>query len=231
MTNDISGIPENALVTLAGTVGVGKSTLTRTLAETLCFQASFEKVDGNPYLEDYYDDFKTWSFHLQIYFLAERFKQQKQMHETGSGYVQDRSIYEDVGIFAKMQHDNGNMTKRDFDTYHSLFDAMVMSPYFPKPDVLIYIDGDLDKILERVGRRGRQMETKTPRAFWADLHERYREWIRQFDVCPVLHLDIEAYDCRDPRSIKRITDGISQLINNKDLNYLKLSPAQPVKNA
>ncbi|TMW73528.1 deoxynucleoside kinase [Alteribacter natronophilus] len=229
MNKNRHSIPDNALITLAGTVGVGKSTLTKTLADTLNFEASFEKVDGNPYLEDYYDDFKAWSFHLQMYFLAERFKQQKQMHETGAGYVQDRSIYEDVGIFAKMQFDNGNMTRRDYDTYHSLFEAMVMSPYFPKPDVLIYIDGDLDKILERVGSRGREMETKTPRAFWKDLHERYRSWIQQFDVCPVLHLDIEAYDCRDADSMKRITSGISELIHNKDLNYLKLSPVNPVK--
>ncbi|WP_096434939.1 deoxynucleoside kinase [Alteribacter populi] len=223
MKKESFNIPDDALITLAGTVGVGKSTLTNALSERLGFQASFEKVDGNPYLEDYYADFKTWSFHLQIYFLAERFKQQKQMHETGIGYVQDRSIYEDVGIFAKMQHDNGNMTKRDYDTYHSLFEAMVMSPYFPKPDVLIYIDGSLDKILERINLRGREMETKTPRTFWEDLYKRYQEWIREFNVCPVLHLDIEAYDCRDPQSVNRILEGVETLINNKDEQYLKLS--------
>ncbi|MBM7094577.1 MULTISPECIES: deoxynucleoside kinase [Alteribacter] len=226
MNIDRAGIPENALITLAGTVGVGKSTLTNTLAHALNFKSSFEKVDGNPYLEDYYADFKTWSFHLQIYFLAERFKQQKQMHETGTGYVQDRSIYEDVGIFAKMQYDNNNMTKRDYETYQSLFEAMVMSPYFPKPDVLIYIDGTLDKILERVGRRGREMETKTPRSFWEDLYTRYQEWIRDFDVCPVLHLDIEAYDCKDPESIQRVVDGIRTLIENPEKKYLKLEPME-----
>ncbi|WP_026689555.1 deoxynucleoside kinase [Alteribacter aurantiacus] len=228
MKYDRKKIPDNALITLAGTVGVGKSTLTNTLADALGFKSSFEKVDGNPYLEDYYSDFKTWSFHLQIYFLAERFKQQKLMHETKLGYVQDRSIYEDVGIFAKMQYDNGNMTKRDFDTYHSLFEAMVMSPYFPKPDVLIYIDGSLDKILERVGKRGREMETKTPRTFWEDLYKRYHDWILEFNVCPVLHLDIEAYDCRDPHSIQRIIDGVQTLIQSPDMKYLKITPIETI---
>lgn len=70
-------IPNNAVITIAGTVGVGKSTMTNALANALQFRTSFEKVDTNPYLDKFYDDFDRWSFHLQIYFLAERFKEQK----------------------------------------------------------------------------------------------------------------------------------------------------------
>lgn len=208
-------IPNNALITLAGTVGVGKSTLTKNLAKELGFRAAFEKVNGNPYLEDYYSDFKQWSFHLQIYFLAERFKQQKAMYETGYGYVQDRSIYEDVGIFAKLQHDQGNMTDRDFETYSSLFEAMTLNPYFPKPDVLIYLDGSLDKIIERVYKRGRKMETDTPLKFWEDLYQRYQNWINDFSICPVLRLDIESYDCHDPESIKEIISKVETIISKE----------------
>ncbi|MCD8500896.1 MAG: deoxynucleoside kinase [Bacillaceae bacterium] len=205
-------IPNNSLITLAGTVGAGKSTLTQNLADALGFRAAFEKVDGNPYLEDYYANFKKWSFHLQIYFLAERFKQQKAMFETGYGYVQDRSIYEDVGIFAKLQYDQGNMSERDFDTYRSLFEAMTLSPYFPKPDVLVYLDGSLEKIIERVYKRGRKMETDTPLKFWEDLYYRYQKWIEDFSICPVLRLDIENYDCRDPESINDIIKKIEAII-------------------
>ncbi|KAA2301879.1 deoxynucleoside kinase, partial [Clostridioides difficile] len=71
------GIPTNALITVAGTVGVGKSTLTAALAQRLNFKTSLEQVDHDPYLEKFYHDFERWSFHLQIYFLAERFKEQK----------------------------------------------------------------------------------------------------------------------------------------------------------
>ncbi|MFA9556214.1 deoxynucleoside kinase [Evansella sp. AB-rgal1] len=212
---------KGSLITLAGTVGVGKSSLTNALAEALHYQPAFEKVEGNPYLEDYYSDFKKWSFHLQIYFLAERFKQQKQMFENNIGYVQDRSIYEDVGIFAKLQYDNHNMTDRDYETYQSLFHAMVLSPYFPKPDVLIYIDGSLPKIIERIEERGREMEINTPHTFWSDLHNRYKEWIASFTVCPILHLDIETYDCHDPGSIKEIIKNIEILQNNPELKYIK----------
>lgn len=208
-------IPKNALITLAGTVGVGKSTLTKNLADALSFKASFEKVDGNPYLEDYYSDFKQWSFHLQIYFLAERFKQQKLMHESGYGYVQDRSIYEDVGIFAKLQYDQGNMSTRDFDTYQSLFYAMTLSPYFPKPDVLLYLDGSLEKIMERIHKRGRKMEIDTPAKFWEDLYERYQNWINEFNICPIIRLDIETYDSHDPEAIKTIIRKIELEINKE----------------
>lgn len=212
----------DSLITLAGTVGVGKSTLTKTLAETLGFKAAFEKVDGNPYLEDYYHDFKKWSFHLQMYFLAERFKQQKQMHEDGLGYVQDRSIYEDVGIFAKLQYDQGNMTTRDFNTYHSLFEAMVMNPYFPKPDVLIYINGSFESIMNRIHARGRQMEIDTPVEFWKDLYERYQIWIDNFQECPVLQLDIDYYDCNDKNSMKEIVRAIEDLQKNSEAKHMIL---------
>lgn len=115
------GIPSNAVITVAGTVGVGKSTLTSALANHLDFKTSFEKVDGNPYLDQFYKDFERWSFHLQVYFLAERFKEQKRIFEYGGGFVQDRSIYEDTGIFAKMHYDKGTMTPTDYDTYKNLF--------------------------------------------------------------------------------------------------------------
>ena len=77
-------IPKNSVITIAGTVGVGKSTLTKALADALDFRTSFEKVDTNPYLDSFYADFSRWSFHLQIYFLAERYKEQKRIFEYGA---------------------------------------------------------------------------------------------------------------------------------------------------
>ena len=142
------GIPQNAVITIAGTVGVGKSTMTKALADALKFRTSFEKVDANPYLDRFYDDFEKWSFHLQIYFLAERFKEQKRIFEYGGGFIQDRSIYEDTGIFAKMHMEKGTMNLTDYETYTSLFDAMVMTPYFPHPDLLIYLDGSIEDIIK-----------------------------------------------------------------------------------
>lgn len=207
------GIPSNAVITIAGTVGVGKSTMTKALAEALNFRTSFEKVDTNPYLDKFYDDFEKWSFHLQIYFLAERFKEQKRIFEYGGGFIQDRSIYEDTGIFAKMHYDKGTMSPTDYETYTNLFDAMVMTPYFPHPDLLIYLEGSIDNIIDRIEERGRPMEQQTDKAYWHEMHDRYDTWIDNFNSCPVLRLDINDYDLmKDPQTIEHILERIAHFM-------------------
>lgn len=206
-------IPNDSIITIAGTVGVGKSTMTTALAKALNFKTSFEKVDNNPYLEKFYDDFERWSFHLQIYFLAERFKEQKKIFEYGGGFIQDRSIYEDTGIFAKMHYEKGTMTKDDYETYRNLFDAMVMTPYFPHPDLLIYLEGSLDDILKRIQLRGRDMEKTTPVSYWEEMHQRYEDWINSFNSCPILRIDIADYDLiKEEQSIEPIISKMSHSI-------------------
>jgi len=206
---DKYGIPHDAVITIAGTVGVGKSTMTKTLAEALDFKTSFEKVDTNPYLDRFYDDFSKWSFHLKIYFLAERFKEQKRMFEYGGGFIQDRSIYEDTGIFARMHKEKGTMDPGDYEPYTSLFDAMVMTPYFPHPDLLIYLEGSLESIIGRIQERGRPMEQQTPITYWEEMHGRYEDWIDNFNGCPVLRLNINDYDIvKRPEDVEKILDRI-----------------------
>lgn len=207
-------IPANAVITVAGTVGVGKSTLTTALARALNFRTSFEKVDNNPYLEKFYDDFEKWSFHLQIYFLAERFKEQKRIFEYGGGFVQDRSIYEDTGIFARMHYEKGTMSPEDYETYTSLFNAMVMTPFFHHPDLLIYLEGPFEDILKRIQKRGRPMEQKTDMSYWKEMYIRYQEWIDSFNACPVLRLNINDYDLySDKHSLEEIISKIGMILN------------------
>lgn len=212
------GIPANAVITIAGTVGVGKSTMTKALADALQFRTSFEKVDSNPYLDLFYDDFEKWSFHLQIYFLAERFKEQKRMFEYGGGFIQDRSIYEDTGIFAKMHWEKGTMNDVDYETYTNLFEAMVMTPYFPHPDLLIYLEGSIEDILGRIQERGRLMEQQTPVEYWIEMHERYEKWINSFNGCPVLRLNINDYDLmNDPTCTEQIVERIGNFMQQTSL--------------
>lgn len=206
-------IPKHAVITIAGTVGVGKSTMTKCLANALDFRTSFEKVDENPYLDKFYHDFAKWSFHLQIYFLAERFKEQKRIFEYGGGFVQDRSIYEDTGIFARMHVEKGTMSKVDYDTYSNLFEAMVMTPYFPHPDLLIYLEGSLDVIIKRIQERGRPMEQATPNTYWEEMYNRYEKWINSFNACPVLRLNIQEYDLmKNEQDIEPIIEKIGYFL-------------------
>lgn len=208
-------IPNDSVITIAGTVGVGKSTMTTALANALNFKTSFEKVDKNPYLENFYNDFERWSFHLQVYFLAERFKEQKKIFEYGGGFIQDRSIYEDTGIFAKMHYDNGTMSPTDYETYTSLFDAMVMTPYFPHPDLLIYLEGSFDEIIKRIQQRGRDMEKSTPISYWEEMYTRYTNWIDNFNACPILRINISDYDLiKEENSIPLILEKIGHSLQH-----------------
>lgn len=209
--SNISHIPRDAVITIAGTVGVGKSTMTRTLARELNFKTSFEKVENNPYLDLFYQNLERWSFHLQVYFLAERFKEQKRIFEYGGGFIQDRSIYEDTGIFARMLSEEGKMTQTDYETYTSLFEAMVMTPYFPQPDLLIYLEGTFDDIVDRIMLRGREMEKNTPLTYWQELHTRYETWINHFHACPVIRVNINDYDIvSNPESINIVLQRIDK---------------------
>lgn len=200
------------VIAIAGTVGIGKSTLTQKLAERLNFKTNFEVVDSNPYLERYYEDFERWGFHLQIFFLAERFKSQMRMFNDCSGFVQDRTIYEDLEIFAKLNYDNKSMSEEDYQTYRELFEAMVYTPYFKGPDLVIYLEGSDEMMLDRINRRGREMEINTDDGYWFDLNRRYESWIEGFDQAPVLRLNICDYDVEDESSIDKIMVDIRSLI-------------------
>lgn len=208
-------INSNIVIAVAGTVGIGKSTLTKKLAERLNFRTSFEKVDTNPYLDLYYNDFERWGFHLQIFFLAERFKEQKKIFEYGGGFIQDRTIYEDLEIFAKMNFDNQSMQEQDFATYASLFEAMVLNPFFEKPDIVIYLEGDFEDILARLQARGREMELQTERSYWEKLYGYYQEWISTYNHTPVLKININEYDINDEESIDKIIEKLNKILSKK----------------
>ena len=107
-------------VVIAGNIGAGKTTLTRMLSEKLAWKAYYEKVIDNPYLSDFYADMERWSFHLQVYFLSHRFKSQKEITNWPDSCIQDRSIYEDVEIFAHSLHKQGKMTEKDYCNYQDL---------------------------------------------------------------------------------------------------------------
>lgn len=186
-------INDGFFITISGNVGAGKSTFTEIIGRSLNFNTSFEKVVGNPYLEDFYADQTKWSFHLQTYFLSQRFQDQKKIGELNQNHIQDRSIYEDVEIFAKSLYESKKMSERDYKTYSELFYCM-MSPYLVKPDLMIFLDGSIETILQRISLRGRDMEKKIPVDYWLDLHNRYKNWIIQYKHSPILVVNIDEVD-------------------------------------
>ena len=102
-------------IAISGNIGSGKTTLTQLLAQHYNWQARFEAVDYNPYLEDYYGNIPRWSFNLEVYFLKERFKDLLAIAQSPTPIVQDRSIFEGVHIFTACNHESGALSTRDYE--------------------------------------------------------------------------------------------------------------------
>ncbi|NOX38345.1 MAG: deoxynucleoside kinase [Calditrichaeota bacterium] len=165
------------LISIAGNIGVGKTTLTEKLSRKLGWKAYYESVIDNPYLSDFYQDMHRWSFNLQIYFLSHRFRSQKEIVESGENAIQDRTIYEDVEIFARSLYEQGYMDERDHQTYRDLFYNMV--PYLPEPDLIIYLRASVDTLMERIRKRGRDFERTIHRDYIAYLNRAYERWMEE----------------------------------------------------
>ncbi len=163
---------------VAGNIGAGKSSLTTILARHYRWKAYYESVDDNPYLSDFYEDMRRWSFNLQIYFLSSRFRSQKQMVNANQSFIQDRTIYEDVEIFARNLYQMGLMSKRDYDNYSSLFHEMV--DFLTPPDLLIYLRADVPTLVRQIQQRGRDYESTIRIEYLERLNILYEDWINKY---------------------------------------------------
>ncbi len=183
-------------VSIAGNIGVGKSMVTTMIGEVFGWRMFYEPVINNPYLEDYYQDMKRWSFHLQVYFLSKRFEVQKEILDMPGSAIQDRTIYEDVEIFAPTLHRRDCMDDRDYENYREIFRNM--AAFLQPPDLIIYLDCRPETALQRIKQRARNCESDIPLDFLADLDAAYGDWIdRAPALCPVRTIDTEVINLRD----------------------------------
>jgi len=170
---------QNKYVAIAGNIGAGKSSLTKLLGKNFNWKPYYESVDNNPYLSDFYDDMRRWSFNLQIYFLSSRFRHQKEIQESELNLIQDRTIYEDVEIFAKNLFDMGLMTDRDYKNYKALFHQMVN--YLRPPDLLIYLRAEVPTLVRQIQQRGRNYENTIRIEYLERLNGLYENWIERYE--------------------------------------------------
>ena len=201
-------------IAVAGNIGAGKSSLTRLLAEQFQWVPYFESVDDNPYLKDFYADMKRWSFHLQMYFLANRFKNHKLMVESGESVIQDRSIYEDAEIFARNLFEMGNMEERDYTNYVSLFH--VMMEYLKPPDLMVYLRTSVDTLVKQISRRGRSFEQGIQRGYLELLNRHYEDWIARYTVGPLLIIESDKLDFVNKKEdLRLISDRIAGKLGSR----------------
>jgi len=179
-------------IAIVGNIGAGKTTLAELLAKSYGWEPLFEAVDNNPYLEDFYNDMKRWSFNLQIYFLNSRYRQLMDIQKDGRNVIQDRTIYEDAFIFAENLHDMGLMTTRDYENYRAIFDNM--TSYIKPPDLLVYLKASVPTLVNNIQRRGREYETGIRLDYLSKLNEKYQKWISSYKLGKLLVIDKDVID-------------------------------------
>lgn len=191
---------------VAGNIGSGKTTLTRMLSEHYGWVPKYEAVTYNPYLEDYYKDIPRWSYNLETYFLAQRFKDVLEIAKSKDVIIQDRTLFEGVYIFVANNRDLGNLSERDYNTYMQLFEEM-MSMVQP-PDLLIYLKSTVPYLVAKIQKRGREYEQSMNLEYLSGLNRRYDEWIESYKG-KVLTIDADNLDFQNnPEDFAFITDKI-----------------------
>lgn len=194
-------------IVVAGNIGAGKSTLVDMLCKHLGWKPYFEPVSENPYLEDFYADMERWAFHSQLYFLSDRLAMHKSLQDFRGSVVQDRSVYEDAGIFARNLFDQGRIGKRDFDTYWKLYSLLV--DLLAPPNLVVYLKSSLDTLTARIEKRGREFEADIPLDYLRQLNGLYEEWIGAWDLCPVLTLNMDILDFQErPEDFTFVADEV-----------------------
>lgn len=195
-------------IAVAGNIGAGKTTLTELIAKHFGWNAQYELVENNPYLNDFYDDMPRWSFNLQIYFLNNRFKQVIDIKNGKDVVIQDRTIYEDAHIFAPNLHSMGLMSTRDFENYQELFDTM--SSMITPPDLLIYLRASIPQLVSNIQRRGREYEDNIRLDYLKKLNAFYEQWIEDYKLGKLLIIDVNDIDfVQNPEDLGKIIDKLN----------------------
>jgi len=194
-------------IAIAGNIGSGKTTLTSALSKHYGWDAHYEDVDENPYLNDFYEDMLRWSFNLQVHFLNSRFKQVIDINNSGKTVVQDRTIYEDANIFAPNLHAMGLMTTRDFDNYTRLF--TLMTSLIKAPNLLIYLKSSVPTLVNQIQTRGRDYESSISIDYLTRLNERYEAWIENYKGGGLLVVDVDNLDfAKNKNDLRVVIDKI-----------------------
>lgn len=191
---------------IAGNIGSGKTTLTRKLSEHYGWIPRYEAVSYNPYLEDYYKDIPRWSYNLETYFLAQRFKDLLEISKSDDVIIQDRTIMEGVNIFVANNLAMGNLSRRDYDTYMEIYNLMMSMVSLP--DLLIYLKSSVPHLVSQIQKRGRDYEKSISIEYLTGLNDRYEQWISSYNG-RMLVIEADSLDFENrPEDFASITDKI-----------------------
>lgn len=168
-------------IAVAGTMGSGKTTAARLIAEKLHFHLLEENFGENAFLPRFYEDMPRWAFHSQTFFLMEKITQMMGTKDllTKTPIIQDTPIEQDAFSYAKAQFRTNHMDLAEWRLYKKILSEF--QPYLPKPDSIIWLDTSVSVIIDRIKSRGREYEQSIPDSYVALLDELNREWLSKHD--------------------------------------------------
>lgn len=198
-------------IAVAGNIGSGKTTLTGMLSRHYGWEARYEAITDNPYIEDYYRDIDRWAFNLETYFLKERFRDLLLISQSEGDIIQDRSIFEGVYVFARNNKNMGQLSDRDFETYMDLFQQM--ADVVQQPRLMIYLRSSLPHLAENIQKRGREYESALSLEYLSNLNRLYEEFIYEHYKGEVLTIEVDNLDFQHrPEDFALITDKIDRIL-------------------
>ena len=168
-------------VAIEGVIGAGKTSLAMKLAEKMKANLILEEFESNPFLEKFYDDRKRYAFQTQMFFLVNRFKQQHELNQEDlfSKFIVSDYIFDKDNIFAYM-----NLNGEELKLYEALFPLLQRD--LRKPDVVIYLQASLDRLMFNIKKRSRKVEKNLSRSYIKELSEAYNNFFFKYNHTPLL---------------------------------------------
>ncbi|MBX3007782.1 MAG: deoxynucleoside kinase [Melioribacteraceae bacterium] len=176
-------------IAIEGVIGAGKTSLAQKLSERLSAILILEEFEENPFLEKFYDDRKRFAFQTQMFFLINRYKQQQQMNqqELFAKHIVTDYIFDKDRIFAYM-----NLNGEELKLYESLFPLLERE--IPKPDLVIFLQSSIDRLVSNVKLRGRNFEKNLTRSYLTELSEAYNNFFFKYNNTPLLIVNTSEID-------------------------------------
>lgn len=176
-------------IAIEGVIGAGKSSLANRISEKLSSNLILEQFEENPFLEKFYNDRKRYAFQTQMFFLINRYKQQQQLNqqELFSKYIVSDYIFEKDKIFAYL-----NLSGEELKLYENIFPLLERE--IPKPDLVIFLQAGIDRLMANIKSRGRQYEKNLTRAYLIELSKAYNDFFFKYNTTPLLIVNTTDID-------------------------------------
>lgn len=192
-------------VAIEGNIGAGKTTLAKLLAEEYDAELLLETFEDNPFLPRFYEDPEKNAFPLELFFLAERYRQLSEGAEQGRDLFRPFRI-SDHFIQKSLIFSRKNLDEDEFQLFYRLF--RIMYERLPKPDLILYLHKDIEKLLENIAGRGRDYERKISGTYLRELEEGYFSFFEQHTDLRVIVLDSNGMDFRSGRGDLEYIKGL-----------------------